>query len=73
MRENDMDKQAGKGFQLNAGTGMVAGIITAALVALLVSSVTGDNSVWSWAIPVGLASGLAVGAGQQRQRAQRDR
>ena len=50
-------------WELNAGTGMSAGVLIGAAVALLVSLVTGDNFIWSWAIPVGLASGLAVGAG----------
>ncbi len=53
-------------FQLNAGTGMTAGIIVAALIAVIVSSVTGDNAVWSWAVPVGLAVGLAIGAGREK-------
>lgn len=57
-----------KKLHLNAGTGMVAGIFVAALIALLVSTVTGDNAVWSWAIPVGVAVGLAIGAGRQREQ-----
>ncbi len=51
----------------NAGRGMVAGIFVGAAVALAVSVITGDQSIWSWAIPVGLAVGLAIGAGRQRQ------
>ncbi|MDX1436164.1 MAG: hypothetical protein R3335_05095 [Anaerolineales bacterium] len=54
-------------FQLNAGTGMALGTIAGALIALVVSLITGDQAVWSWAIPVGLASGLAIGAGRQRR------
>lgn len=50
-------------LKLNVGTGMVMGILVSAAIALLVGSITGDNSIWSWAIPVGLASGLAIGAG----------
>jgi ABC-type uncharacterized transport system permease subunit len=53
-------------FQLSAGTGMAAGAVVGAIVALVVSSITADQSIWSWAIPVGLASGLAIGAGRQR-------
>ena len=52
-------------LQLNAGTGMALGALIGALVAWIVSSVTGDQAVWSWAVPVGLASGLAIGAGRQ--------
>lgn len=56
------------GRQLNAGTGMVGGIVVGALVALIVSALTGDQAVWSWTIPVGLAAGLAIGAGRQQAR-----
>lgn len=51
-----------KRFQRNAGTGMVAGVIIGVVVALIVSVTMGDDAVWSWAIPVGVAVGLAVGA-----------
>jgi hypothetical protein len=60
-KEIDMNKK----FELNAGTGMVAGVFVAALVALVVSMITGDDAVWTWAIPVGIAVGLAIGAGRQ--------
>ncbi len=49
--------------KLNAGKGMTLGIVISAAVALVVQLVTGDGSIWSWAIPVGLATGLAIGAG----------
>ena len=49
--------------KLNAGTGMTLGVIIGAAIALIVQLITGDSSIWSWAIPVGLAVGLAVGAG----------
>lgn len=49
-------------FRLNAGTGMALGAIGGALVALAVNVITGDSAVWVWAIPVGLAVGLAIGA-----------
>jgi ABC-type uncharacterized transport system permease subunit len=61
-----MNKNEHRKLQLNAGTGMAAGVIIAALIALLVSTLTGDQSIWGWAIPVGLASGLAIGAGKQQ-------
>lgn len=61
-----MDKQTSTSFRWNAGAGMAAGTLIGAFVALLVSSLTGDQSIWSWAIPAGLASGLAVGAGRER-------
>jgi hypothetical protein len=64
FQESQMNKQ---NLTLNAGTGMVAGVIIAAIIALLVSATTGDQSIWSWAIPVGLATGLAIGAGRQQQ------
>lgn len=51
-------------LELNAGTGMVLGIFIGAAIALLVQLITGDGLIWSWAIPVGLACGLAVGAGR---------
>ncbi|MCA9897630.1 MAG: hypothetical protein KC433_05535 [Anaerolineales bacterium] len=52
-------------LELNAGTGMVLGIFVGAAIALLIQIITGDSSTWSWAIPVGLACGLAIGAGKQ--------
>lgn len=48
------------------GLGMALGAVVSALVALIVSSLTGDAAIWSWAIPVGVAVGLAVGAGWTR-------
>ena len=52
-------------LELNAGTGMVLGIFVGAAIALLIQIITGDSSTWSWAIPVGLACWLAIGAGKQ--------
>ncbi len=54
-------------FQLNAGTGMALGAIAAAIVALIVQIATHDAAIWTWAIPVGIAVGLAIGAGARRQ------
>lgn len=51
-------------LQLNAGTGMALGVAVATLIALAVSLITGNHAVWNWAIPVGLAVGLAIGAGR---------
>jgi hypothetical protein len=53
-------------LKLNAGTGMGVGAITVAFVALIVQLVTHDSDIWTWAIPVGIAVGLAVGAGAQQ-------
>jgi hypothetical protein len=61
MNKNEQSK-----LQLNAGTGMAGGVIIGALMALVISAVTGDQSVCAWAIPVGLAVGLAVGVGNQK-------
>jgi hypothetical protein len=47
----------------NAGTAMAMGVIIAAIAAFVVQLVTDDLSIWAWAIPVGLAVGLAGGAG----------
>jgi hypothetical protein len=63
-----MNKKLHGKLELNAGTGMAGGVIVGALIALIVSAITGDQSIWAWAIPVGLASGLAVGAGRDRTR-----
>lgn len=57
-----------KQFELNAGSGTALGVIIASAVALIVSTLTGDDSVWAWAIPLGIASGLAIGAGRASQR-----
>lgn len=51
--------------KLNAGTGMALGIFISTIVALLVHLLTGDGTIWSWAIPFGVATGLAVGAGHE--------
>ena len=56
--------------KLNAGIGMVAGVLVGALVALIVNLVTGNSFIWSWAIPVGLACGLAIGAGASNKQNQ---
>ena len=55
-----------RNFTLNAGNGMVLGAVVGALIALLVNAVTGNSSIWTWAIPVGLAIGLAIGAGRSQ-------
>jgi hypothetical protein len=51
-------------WELNAGTGTALGIFVGAGVALIVQLITGNSSTWSWAIPVGLACGLTIGAGK---------
>lgn len=58
--------------QLNAGTGMLGGIVAGALIALIVNLITGDSIIWSWAIPVGLACGLAIGAGRNSKTSKED-
>ncbi len=62
-----MNRKKQAGFYWNAGTGMVAGILIGAMIALAVSTITGDQSTWYWAIPFGLATGLAIGAGKQNR------
>jgi hypothetical protein len=62
--EEDMKRDL---LQLNAGTGMALGTVVAVIIALVVQMTTGDPSVWIWAIPVGVASGLAIGAGAARK------
>ena len=49
-------------MKLSAGSGMVIGAFGAALLALVVQLVTRDTSIWVWAIPIGIAVGLALGA-----------
>ena len=61
-----MNKQEQSGFRWNTSRGMVAGIFVGATVALAVSAITDNQSIWAWAIPVGLAVGLAFGPGRQR-------
>jgi threonine/homoserine efflux transporter RhtA len=48
-------------LRLNAGTGMALGAIIAAVIALAVQLITGNSTIWNWAIPVGVAVGLAIG------------
>lgn len=50
------------------GKGIAFGAIGGAIVAALVSAITGNNDIWIWAIPVGVAVGLAIGAGMQNKR-----
>lgn len=59
-------------WELNGGTGMVLGILIGAAAALIIESITGDNSIWSWAIPVGLACGLAIGSGRSNAAAKKE-
>jgi hypothetical protein len=51
---------------MNAGKGMTLGVLIAAVIAFAISTVTDDQTIWSWAIPVGIAVGLAIGAGGKR-------
>ena len=59
-------------LKLNAGTGMALGTLVGAAIALLVHTITGDSTIWSWALPVGLAVGLAIGAGQSSRKEKED-
>ena len=59
-----MDK---KRFELNAGTGIALGVVGGALLAVLVMAITGDADIWVWAIPVGAAVGVAIGASARRR------
>lgn len=68
----EMDQMKSKFFQLNAGTGMALGAIIAAIIALVVQLITHDSSVWTWAIPVGVAVGLAIGAGAAARTSRTD-
>ncbi len=52
-------------LKLNAGSGMALGVFIGAAIALVVQIITDDSAIWSWAIPVGWACGLAIGAGKQ--------
>jgi uncharacterized transporter YbjL len=55
-------------FELNAGTGIALGVIGGALLAVLVMAMTGDADIWVWAIPLGAAVGVAIGASASRRR-----
>ncbi|GJM40322.1 MAG: hypothetical protein DHS20C20_06040 [Ardenticatenaceae bacterium] len=61
-----------KTFEVNAGTGMVIGIFIGVAVAFVVQLITGDSDIWSWAIPVGLATGLAIGSGRSNNAAKKE-
>jgi hypothetical protein len=54
-------------FELNAGTGIALGVIGGALLAVLVMALTGIRAVWVWALPVGAAAGVAIGASASRR------
>ena len=57
-------------FELNMGTGTALGVTIASLIAFVVSLITGDDTVWTWAVPLGIAVGAAIGAGGDNQRKQ---
>lgn len=57
-----------KRLTLNAGTGMALGALGAVLVGFLVQAVTGDRSIWQWIMPIGIAMGVALGAGHERMQ-----
>ena len=59
-----MNKNNWVNSKLTPGKGMVLGVLFSAAIALIVHIITGDAFVWSWATPVGLATGLAIGAGR---------
>jgi hypothetical protein len=69
----EVDQMKSKLFQLNAGTGMALGAIVAAIIALVVQLITHESSVWTWAVPVGIAVGLAIGAGASTRTSATDR
>ena len=43
------------------GQGMGIGIAIGALIALIVNITTGDDSVWSYMIPIGASMGVPIG------------
>ena len=48
------------------GKGMVIGVLAGVLISLLVSAITGDQTVWSYMIPIGIAGGMGIGANRTR-------
>ena len=40
-------------------------ILLAALFAIIINTITGDSSVWSWAIPLGVVIGVAPHVGKE--------
>jgi hypothetical protein len=56
-----------KDSQFTVGKGITFGVIGGAVLAVFVSALTGDSDIWIWAIPVGIAVGVAIGAGMQRK------
>jgi hypothetical protein len=55
-------------FQLNPGTGMGLGAITAVLISLIVQLTTNDSFIWVWAIPIGIAIGFQMGIVSKKKR-----
>ncbi len=51
------------------GKMMTISILIAALVALIVSLTTGDQTVWVYMIPIGVAVGTAISNGQTEKSA----
>lgn len=58
-----MNENKDKNSQRYVGYGIALGAVGGALVALGVSLITRNDDVWAWTIPVGIAVGLAIGAG----------
>ena len=46
---------------------LLQAIVISAIIASIVSMVMGDNAIWSWAIPVGVAVGAAINGGRSSQ------
>ena len=40
-------------------------IMIAAIIALIVSQITHNNTIWSWIIPLGAATGSAINSGRK--------
>lgn len=56
MKQNNIDSKY-------IGQGMGIGIVIGALIALIVNITTGDDSVWSYMIPIGVSMGVPIGIG----------
>ena len=54
----------------NVGKEMTWGILGGALVALIISQLTGNQAIWAWGILVGLSIGFGIGSLREYRRQQ---
>lgn len=55
-------------LRTDMGHGMALGVALMTVAAILVTWLTGNEAIWSWSAPVGVAIGAAIGGGRNLSR-----